>query len=187
MHRLLTCSLLALAASACGDDPVSYSAPVGINVSVSSGDIQYGVVFDEKNINTESGNPYAAYIQAARDELGRDPGSIEIAHATLELLGTSNNVAALGEVFDGDVDISFVMNGSEAEYPATVVTIASDSGAGPIDMHAHHDTGAMSDEDWAEVVGGSFKVRASGPAATTFAAASADANMLATFEFVAYE
>jgi hypothetical protein len=187
LHRLL-CVLIPIAtAAACSDDPVSYSAPVGISLGVTSADVATGTLTDEKNVNTESGNPYAEYIQAARDELGRDPGTIEIESATLELLGTSTNVTALGEVFDGDVDLAFVMNSSDSSYPATVATLDGETGAGPIDMHSHFDPAAITDEDWPSFVGGSFKVVLTGAAASGFEAADATAELQATFTFVAYE
>jgi len=183
----LVCLLFAPLAACGGDEPVSYSAPVGISLSVSSGDVQDGALLDEKNINTESGNPYAVYIADAREEIGGDPGSITLETATLELLGTSNNVTTLGEVFAGDVAISFVMNSSGAEYPATVITVGADTGAGPVDMHTHFDDASITGTDWEEFVGGSFKVVLTGPAAASFPAANADANMQATFTFAAYE
>src|SRR3954469_79201 len=102
---------LVLFLGACSDDPVSYSAPVGINLKAKSGDTANNVVSEEKGITTESGNPYGAFITDAKQKLGgKDPTSIEIDKVELFLGGTSTNVTRLGEVFDGTVDVLFVVN-----------------------------------------------------------------------------
>lgn len=74
MQKLSLLVLVVLAA--CGDDPVSFSAPVGINLKAKSGDVSNNVVSDEKGITTESSNPYGAFVTDARAQIGRDPGSI---------------------------------------------------------------------------------------------------------------
>jgi hypothetical protein len=53
--------IASLFATACSDDPLSYSAPVSINLKAKSGDTQNSVVTDEKGITTENGNPYGAF------------------------------------------------------------------------------------------------------------------------------
>jgi len=183
--RLLLLSALAL--PACSDDPVSYSAPVGISLDARSSDVVSGTITSEKNINTESGNPYAAYIAAARDELGGDPGSITLDETTFAIVDGTTGVTTLGEIFDGDVDISFVMNSTDTVYPAAVLTVTADTGAGPVEAHSHFDDSTVTDEDWPDFVGGNFKVLMTAPAADSFAAADADANLEATFTFSAYE
>src|SRR3954462_10324435 len=96
-----TLPLLALVvASGCSDDPVKYSAPVGINLKAKSADTQNNTVSSDKGITTESANPYGAFVSAAKDKLGgNDPSSIEIDHVELFLGATSTNVTRLGEVF----------------------------------------------------------------------------------------
>ena len=182
--RFLLLSILAL--PACSDDPVSYSAPVGISLNAKSGDVANGTITDEKNINTESGNPYGAYISEARAELGGDPGEITLDETTLEIVDATG-VTTLGEIFAGDVEISFVMNSSNTAYDAAVLGVTADTGAGPVEAHSHFDDATVTDEDWPDFVGGSFKVVLTGPAADGFAAANADANLQATFTFSAYE
>src|SRR5687768_10416129 len=111
---LPTLIILLACVAACGDDEVSYSAPVGIKLSLASGDVDNGQLLDEKNINTESGNPYGAYITAAREELGgHDPGDIRLDHLTLQLDTTSSGVTTLADVFAGAVAIEFVMSGTD--------------------------------------------------------------------------
>jgi hypothetical protein len=179
-------SLVCLAA--CGDDELSYSAPVGIKLSVSSGDVANGEVLDEKNINTESGNPYGAFIAEARDELGGgDPGAIRLDRLQLQLDSTSNNVTTLAGVFGGVTDIEFIMSGTDTVVPVASFDVVAATGAGPVEMTIGFDSATVTGADWTSLIGGQFKVVVAGPAASTFAAANADADLTATFEFTALE
>src|SRR5512137_2237112 len=49
---------------------------VGISLGAQASDVNAGVVTVSKNINTESGNPYAEYVRAAHQALGRPPSAI---------------------------------------------------------------------------------------------------------------
>ena len=187
MIRLsLALALVAPLTIGCGDDPVSYSEPVGLSLSVASGDVDNGTLLDEKNINTESGNPYGAFADAARDAVGGEPSSIEVDAVSLGI-DDSTGVTALDEIFAGDVDVSFVMNGSDELYPVAIHGIVAEDDAGPVDFHVHFDSDAVSDADYTELVGGSFKVVLSGEAAAGFEAASADADLSLVLTFTAYE
>ena len=181
-------SLGALGLAACGgDDAVSYSAPVGIKLQVRSGDVAGGVASTDKNINTESGNPYAAFIADARDALGgNDPGRIEVEGVTLTLATTSTGVTTMGEVFDGTTEVQFVMNSNNTSYPVASIAVVATTGAGPIDLDVGFDSTTVADADWSGVVGGSFKVVLTGPAQADFENAGADADLDATFTFGAY-
>jgi hypothetical protein len=107
--RLASASALLLAA--CGDDPLRYSEPVGINLKAKSADTVGGVVSDEKGISTESTNPYGKFVADARVQLGgKDPAEIALEELTLTLGAGSTGVTRLGEVFTGQVDVLFVMN-----------------------------------------------------------------------------
>src|SRR5439155_24452981 len=93
--------------AACGSDPVSYSAPVGIELKAKSGDVTNAAVTELKDITTESGNPYGAFTNDAQAKLGHAPSRIELADLTLTLGGQSTGGSALEQVFNGDVDVSF--------------------------------------------------------------------------------
>ncbi len=73
----------ALLASACSDDAINYSEPVGISLQFKSSDVVAGRILVDKNINTESGNPYAAFVKTAETKIGAAPGRIDVASATL--------------------------------------------------------------------------------------------------------
>src|SRR5215468_5571204 len=104
-----TCLLLIVLA-ACGTDPVSFSAPVGINLKVKSGEVLSNAVSDQKAITTESGNPFGAFVSDAQHKLGKDPARIEVHQLTLTLGAQSIGVTKLEEVYTGDVDVAFIMN-----------------------------------------------------------------------------
>ena len=189
MFTRLTCvAALAISATACGDDPVRYSQPVGINLKAKSADTTNNTVTDDKGITTESGNPYGAFVSAAKAKLGgKDPNVIEIDKLELFLGGTSSNVTRLGEVFDGTVDVLFVINDSNNSYPAASGPVPATTGAGPIELDPSFDSEALPDFDYLKLIGGGFKVVLRGPAASGFTTKGADADIQATFTFAAYE
>ena len=86
---------------ACGDDPVAYSETVSVKLSgIKPGDIQNGQTSEDKNINTEEGNPYGDFIKGARAALGgRDPGAVEIVSAIVRVHADSKNVSTVDAVF----------------------------------------------------------------------------------------
>jgi hypothetical protein len=191
MKKLLALAPLALlAACGGGSEPVSYSAPVGISLPVASKDASSGSISVGKNINTESGNPYGAFVNSARSRIGHDPSRIVVTATTLTLLtGTSTGVAALEQVFTGMVTISFQMNGTSTVYPAA--QIANPAGAGPVSLSVGLDSNTLPDADRASLFQGQFKVVLSGTppggASGAFATGSDLADLVATFEFVAYQ
>ena len=187
MTRLIYVALGSLALAACGDDPVSYSAPVGINLKAKSADTVNNVVTDEKGINTESGNPYGAFVSDARRELGRDPGSIDVDQVTVFLGAGSTGVTRLGEVFTGNVEVLFEMNDTNNSYPVAAGTIEAAATGGPLELGTSFNSDAVPDLDYAKLLGGSFKVIMRGPAATGFQSKGADADVQVTLTFAAFE
>jgi len=181
-HIGLIC-LLALAA--CGDDPVSYSAPVGINLKAESGAVNGTAISDEKGITTESGNPYGAFVTDARAKLGHDPSRIEIDGITLTLGAQSTGVTALEQIYTGDVDVLFLMNDTNNTYPIGRVT--NPTGTGPVEVGVLLESDAISDPDWTKFLGGSFKVVIRGTAASDFATKGAKADLQLNFTFAAFE
>ncbi len=184
--KLLALAPVALVLAACGGkDPVSYSAPVGISLPVASKDAVSNAIRVDKNINTESGNPYGAFVNEARARIGHDPSRVVLVGATLQILGTSTGVTALEQVFTGTVVISFEMNGTSAVYPAAQVV--DPAGAGPVAFGVGFDSDSLPPEDRTSLVGGQFKVVLSGTPAVGFDTANATADLVATFQFIAYE
>jgi hypothetical protein len=190
MITRLTClsfvSVVSLLA-ACGDDPLSYSAPVGINLKAKSSDTVNNVVTDDKNITTESGNPYGAFVADARRELGRDPGSIDVDQVELLLGAGSTGVTRLGEVFTGNVEVLLEMADTNNTYVAASGEIAAATTGGPVTIDSTFAADDVPDLDYAKLLSGSFKVVLRGPAATGFATKGADAEVQVTLTFAAYE
>lgn len=187
-HRLTYVLALSLSLAACSDAPVSYSAPVGINLKAKSADTANGIVSDDKAITTESGNPYGAFVADAKAQLGgKDPTSIVIEKVELFLGAGSTNVTRLGEVFDGTVDVLFEVNDTNNSYPAASGAVPASTGPGPTEIGATFDSGALPDFDYLKLLGGSFKVVTRGPAAAGFTTKGADADLQVTFTFSAFE
>lgn len=181
-HLALACLI---AVAACSDDPVSYSAPVAINLKAESGAVDGTALSDEKGITTESGNPYGAFVTDARRALGHDPSRIEVDGITLTLGAQSTGVTALEQVYAGDVDVIFLMNDTNNSYPTGRVT--NPTGTGPVDVAVLLESDAISDPDWPKFLAGSFKVVIRGTAATDFATKGAKADLQVSFTFAAYE
>jgi hypothetical protein len=173
--------------AACGSDPVSYSEPVGIELKAKSGDTVSNVITEDKEINTESGNPYGAFVAEARVRLDRDPGQITVDHIDLLLGAGSVGVVSLGEIFIGDVEILFEMNDTNNTFPVAVIPIDANTTAGPIGVDSEFDSDDTGAADFDKLVGGSFKVVMRGTAAAGFATKGADASIQATFTFAAFE
>ena len=188
MHpRLTYITLGSLALVGCGDDPVSYSAPVGINLKAKSSDTINNVVTDEKGINTESGNPFGAFISDAKRELGRDPGSVDAEKVTVLLGAGSTGVTRLGEVFTGNVEVLFQMNDTNNTFPVAAGTIDAAATGGPIELSPSFTADPTAGVDWNKFLSGSFKVIMRGPAATGFTTKGADADVQVTLTFSAFE
>jgi hypothetical protein len=183
MRHLILLALLSVAA--CGADPVNFSAPVGITLKAKSGEVANNAISDDKGITTESGNPYGAFIADAHTKLGKDPARVEIDKLTLTLGATSIGVTKLEEVYTGDVDVVFITNDTNITYDAGHVM--SPTGVGPVDVTVAFRPEDVLPADFTKILGGSFKVVIRGPAAVTFSAKGAEANLQLTFTFAAFE
>lgn len=173
---------------ACADNPVSYSAPVGINLKAKSDDVAGGVVSDDKNINTESGNPYGAFVADAQAALGgADPGVLELDGLELLLGGGSSGVTTLGEIFAGTTEVLFVMDGTDNTHVVGAGEITASTGGGPVQLDRSFDSSGYQGDDWDKLLAGGFKVVLRGPAAAGFDTKGADADLQVTFTFAAYE
>lgn len=169
---------------ACGEDPVSTSQPVGINLDV-KGEDKITTVNVDKGITTESGNPYGAFVDAAKRDLGKDPSKIDVESVELLLGSKVTGVTKLEDIFGGQVDVLFLMNDTNNTYP--VAHAESVTGTGPIDMTIDWDPESVSEADFAKLLGGSFKVVLRAPAAASFQVKGPSATLQATFKMTAFE
>lgn len=182
MRQFLT---LALLLGGCGSDPVSFSMPVGISLKAKSSDVNNSVISDDKQITTESGNPFGAFVSDAQVKLGKDPTRIEIDRLTLLLGAQSTNVAKLEDVYTGDVDVAFLTNDSNNTYD--VGHVLNPTGVGPVDLDIAFRSDALPAADFTKLLNGSFKVVIRGSAAAGFSAKGAEASLQTTFTFAAFE
>lgn len=154
---------------------------------MTSGDVAGGALTVDKNVNTESGNPYGAFVAAARTAIGGDPSRIDVTAATLTLAPTSTGAAALGEVYAGPTMVTLVMNSGNARYPVAARTVAAGDGAGPLAWSVTFDDASVTAGDLAGLIGGQFKVELAGPPAASFAAAGASVDLDLALTFAAFE
>ncbi len=171
--------------AACGDDPVSFSEPVGIELKAKSGDVANMTLTPEKSITTESGNPYGKFVDDATAKLGTAPGRIEIDAVTLTLGAQSTNVSSLDQVMTGDIAVQFLTNDTNNTFVAG--HWASPTGLGPVDGDPSFDWDMVGDPDVAKFLSGSFKVVLNAPAAGDFSTKGAEASLQLTFTFSAFE
>lgn len=177
---------LPLLLAACGDDPVQFSEPVGIELKAKSGDVANTTVHEEKGITTESGNPYGAFISMAQSKLGgKDPSRIDLDKITITLGAQSTNVSDLNQVVTGDVVVSFLTNDTNNTFVAA--HFASPAGTGPDNGSVSFDWTQVGTADVPKMLGGSFKVVLNGPAAAGFDTKGAEASLQLTFTFTAFE
>jgi hypothetical protein len=172
--------------AACGDDPVNYSVPVGIELKTKSGEVVNNAVNVDKAITTESGNPYGKFVDDARAKLGgRDPSIIELDSVTLTLGAQSTNVASLDQVLTGESAVTFLVNDTNNTFVAGHFT--SPTGVGPVAGHIAFDWAQVGEQDVAKMLGGGFKVGLTGPSAAGFDTKGAEATLQLTFTFTAFE
>jgi hypothetical protein len=184
--KQITYALPFVVLAACGSDPVNYSAPVGIELKAKSSDVANAAVTEQKDITTESGNPYGAFTNDAMAKLGgKTPSRIEISNMTLTLGGQSTGVSALEEVVAGDVDVAFIVNDSNNTYDAG--HILNPTGVGPDTMDITFDWAQVTATDRTKMLGGSFKVVLRGDAAPMFSSKGANASLQTTFTFDAFQ
>jgi hypothetical protein len=165
---------------------VQFSEPVGIELKAKSGDVTGMAVNADKNITTESGNPYAKFVSDAMAKLGgAEPSTIDVDKVTLTLGAQSTNVASLEQVVTGDVYVQFLTNDTNNTF--VVGHWPSPMGVGPVEGHAQFDWTQVGPADVEKMLGGSFKVVLTAPSATGFDTKGAEASLQVTFTFTAFE
>ena len=182
---LLTLAVFVLALSACSD-PVSTSSPISLNDKLSSGDVKSGTGTIDKSVTSESGNPWAAFIKDTRDQLGGDPGDIQLLSATLTLAADSKGVTKIGEVYAGNIDVQFEMNDTNNIYPVAGATVDAEAGR-TVELMPDFDFSTIAEQDLPKLYNGSFDVILTGPVAAGFADANAEARFQMSFVFESFE
>ncbi|MBL8786777.1 MAG: hypothetical protein JNJ59_17860 [Deltaproteobacteria bacterium] len=177
---LAALGVLALGIGACGDDPVAYSETVSLKLSgIKNGDIKNGQAEEEKEISTESGNPYGEFLKNAKAALGgKDPGAIELVSAFVRVHSDSKNVSALEAVF---TSLELFLTTSNTTLP--VGTVANPSGTS---IAVSLDENIDYEPIFANLLAGSFKGGVRGPTVAT-PPADFDLRLTLDLKFTAYE
>lgn len=179
----LACTLGLLGACS---DPVSTSSPISLNDKIKSGDVKSGTGTLKKSVTSESGNPWSAFIKDTRDQLGGDPGDIELLSASLTLSTESKGVTSIGEVFAGAVDVQFEMNDSNNIYPVAGTTVDAEAGR-TVELMPDFDFSSIAEQDREKLFNGSFDVILTGPVVAGFESADAEAAFQMSFVFESFE
>ena len=89
----------------CGS-PVAVSDYISLKLSgIKDGDVKNGQVSTDKNVNTESGNPYAEFLRKVSLELnGAAPSVIEVDSVALQVHSESKGISDFGVLFT-DIEI----------------------------------------------------------------------------------
>ncbi len=165
-RELLRAALaVTLAVAGCGDasntggggggvNTAGYSGPVNIRIDKFKPDEARNGVFDnDKSVNTESGNPYGAFLQAARAALGRDPAAVLVDRVTLTIDRDTRGVSAFEQVLGGPLTVYL----ASSSTTVNIGTVTQPTGAGPVEVTitATRDTLAPIN---ARLLDGGFKV-----------------------------
>lgn len=190
MMSIRMCSIVTLVglAAGCGDDPVTYSEPVGIELKAEFDKVVNGTLSEDKEINTESGNPYGAFVTSAEAALdGLSPTAIDVESVTVAIGASSEGVTRLGEVFDGRFEVLFEINDTDDTFAVASADIDEEIDGGPFALDTDLDEASISDENYERLLNGSFRVVYRAPAHVDFAGSGAKADLQVTFTFVAFE
>lgn len=154
--KLCLVSAVALAIGGCSD-AVSHSETVSLKLGgMKEGDLKENKLSEEKNVNSESGNPYGVFIKNAKAQLdGRDPGQVAPVSAFLRMHSDTTGVTGFEEVF---TSMELFFSNSATTIP--VGTVASPSGTSVEVVLTDTNLEALH----ASMVSGDFKVGVRGPA-----------------------
>jgi len=178
--RLVLIGGVALAVSGCPEEPVAHSETVSLKLSgMKEGDVKNNEFSEEKNVNSESGNPYGEFTKAAENALGKAPSRIAPQSAFLRIHSDSEGVTSFGEVF-ASMELFFA--NSATTIP--VGTVASPQGSS---VEVALDENVDLEPLMASMIGGDFKVGVRGAAAASLPAGKFDLRITIDIKFEAYE
>lgn len=160
---------MAAMAAGCGDDGTTdlntagYSGPVNVRLDkFKDGDVRNDAFDSDKDIDTESGNPYAAFLRDARTSLGRDPAAVVLDRMTFTLASDSRGVTGFEQIFAGTAVVYL----ATSAVTVNVGTAVMPTGAGPIAVQVTATRAELAPIN-AALVSGHFKVGMRVPASPT--------------------
>jgi hypothetical protein len=160
-------------AVACGDagsphdgNTVGYSGPVVVRLDKFKHDDVRNESFDsDKSINSESGNPYGAFLNQARAVLGRPPAAVLLESATITLDGSSTGVTTIDQFLTASPSAPLTLYFANSGTTVNVGTLTvPPRGPGPVSIQITATRATLAPIN-NELVQGSFKVGIRVPAA----------------------
>jgi hypothetical protein len=170
-------------AMGCGPDFVVDDVGINVGFTTNNNVVEDDLIESEKNVNTEQGNPYGAFVSDIKAQLKEDAPTIDLEQATITLDSTSDAAHAnLETIFKGTLELRFVDDNAGTD--TLVASVADPTGAGPLELEVN--AAAFDDPDFqATLLEGQFKVKFAGTAAAT--AADANVNLVATLSFKGFK
>lgn len=160
----------------------------GFQQKAEEGDVEDNNVINvEEGITTESGNPWGAFMSDVDDQLGGPASDIALEKVELSLAASSVGVTSLSQVFDGPIEIQFVMHDGGNFFSVASATVDADTTGRTIVLDSSFDYRDYQAVDLDKLDSGSFKVVLGAPAETGFKDLKAKAELQITFSFAAYE
>lgn len=182
LSHILLSGFIGLSLVGCSDDPAFTSGQVGISLSLKEGAIVGDQIDSRKNVSTESGNPYGAFISKVQNEFGDTPREIRIEAVSLQIQDTKDDVAVFEDLWPESVQVFLAADDTVSGF--TVASVEGPTGLGPINVPTRpvEDTTAL--ETLLE--SGNFRVGVRGKTALTDAA-KFDTKVAVTLTFGVYE
>lgn len=137
MTRATTAGMaMAMLAAGCGDDGAAtdlntagYSGPVNVRLDkFKDGDVRNEAFDSDREISSESGNPYAVFLRAARASLGRDPAAVTLDRMNFTLASDARGVTGFEQIFAGTAVVYL----ATSSVTVNVGTAVMPAGAGPV-------------------------------------------------------
>lgn len=144
-----------------GLNTAGYSGPVSVRLDkFKDGEVRNEAFDSDREIDTESGNPYADFLRSARTALGRDPAAVVVDRATFTLASDTRGVTAFEQIFTGTAVVYF----ATSSVTVNVGTVTLPTGAGPVTVLINASRADLAPIN-AALVSGHFKVGMRVPAA----------------------
>lgn len=183
--RALRGVMFAALAMGCGDDgthndlnTVGFSGPVNVRLDkFKDGEVRNNAFDSDKEISTESGNPYGSFLRDARAALGRDPAAVLVDRMTFTLAADSRGVTAFEQILAGTATVYF----ATSAVTVNIGTAVMPTGAGPVSVQITATRSDLAPINSA-MINGHFKVGMRVPAAAG-RPASFDAKVSTTLYF----
>ncbi|MEZ4367499.1 MAG: hypothetical protein R2939_14670 [Kofleriaceae bacterium] len=183
--RVLPAVVLA-ATSACADRVLVYSTPVEVEVRVAWNDVDDGSLDSDQAVVADAGATYEAFLDGARAAMGVDqPSSLQVVAAEVALRSTSGDVAALEQIYAGDLSVALAATGMGAGVEVATVAVGPGAAQGPLTTASLADAFDAADPLFADLLTSGYRIRLVGDVAPGFEDAREMVQVAVTLVFLA--